>query len=238
MSILFAVVTIVGVCVFLYKELRNYSLYKGIMYSNRCTIQIFLSHEYYYVPIKILQTMGVPTEFTAGYPLFPRKLILHKNWIWDTLEIDWSCCTIQYENRRLATPNRVVISIWQKWMVRNILKENYNITLMLKEHRNWHKIRITGQMNSFMREHQYDEDPPFLPPASTTGIFEPIPPIVPATARAFTTPRVKLPQATVSFDLTSEIKGTETPVPEKSVRSSVRRKLQYREDERNEANIL
>jgi hypothetical protein len=146
-SIVFTMITVLGILLFLYRELKNYSLSKGILYNNRCTIYLFIAHDCYYIPIKITSTMGIVHQFLASSPLEHSNLTLIPACCWDTLSIDWSHTTLYNGNKPVPVPNKLVVSIWQKMMLRNIMGKSFRIYLMVKQGRNWHEVKTHRYSN-------------------------------------------------------------------------------------------
>ena len=60
------------------------------MFSNACgKIMIFISDVQYYVPIKLCKTTGSIHLFQITGTLNLENIKLNRNYVWDTLEIDW-----------------------------------------------------------------------------------------------------------------------------------------------------
>ena len=47
------IITILGVAVYLYKACSKMSFFKGYLYDNVCTVYLFISHDFYHVPLKL-----------------------------------------------------------------------------------------------------------------------------------------------------------------------------------------
>ena len=66
------------------------------MFSNAVKIIIFISHVQYYMhSIKLCKTAGSIHLFKTTGTLKPEIIKVNKNYIWDTLEIDWKEVTVQ-----------------------------------------------------------------------------------------------------------------------------------------------
>ena len=59
------------------------------MFSNAVKIMIFISDLPNYIPIKLCKTAGSKHLFKITGTLRAENIKLNKNYLWDTLEIDW-----------------------------------------------------------------------------------------------------------------------------------------------------
>ena len=143
-SIVLTVITVLGLLVFLYKEFRNYSLKKGILYQNKCTLHLFISQDCYYAPLELLKTMGLINCFFLNKSIRPHRLVLHQDWLWDTLEIDWTDITLRNNARFLMVPTQIVIPLWKKWMVRSLMtnNKNYDVCVMVRQGKQWYEVKV------------------------------------------------------------------------------------------------
>ena len=68
---------------------RKSKLCRETMFSNAVKTMIFISDVQYYVPIKLCKTAGSIHVFKITGTLNSENIKLNKNYIWDTLQIDW-----------------------------------------------------------------------------------------------------------------------------------------------------
>ena len=69
--------------------------------------------------------------------LYPSNVTIKKGWIWDTLYIDWQEVTISYKKKTLIMPSRIIIPLVDKVRTSNLLKQDYDLSIMVKQGRNW-----------------------------------------------------------------------------------------------------
>ena len=64
-------------------------MFRKYHYSNMIEIMIFLSDIKSYVPIKLCKTLGSIHLFKLTGSINKENITLHKNTLWDIMEIDW-----------------------------------------------------------------------------------------------------------------------------------------------------
>ena len=69
---------------------------KGHRFLNAVKIMIFISDVQKYVPIKLCKTAGSIHLFKIMGTLKAKTIKLIKNYLWDTLEIDWKEVTVTF----------------------------------------------------------------------------------------------------------------------------------------------
>ena len=79
-----------GVAGILIQKALKIKICKGYLYSNASHLMLFVSDIYRYVPIQISNISGDISLFKLIGALNTDVTILRKNYIWDTLDIDWS----------------------------------------------------------------------------------------------------------------------------------------------------
>ena len=75
---------------------RNSRLCKGYKFSNAVEIMLFISDIQNYVPIKLCKTAGSIHLFKIKGTLKSENIKLNKNYLWDTLDIDWTDVTVTF----------------------------------------------------------------------------------------------------------------------------------------------
>ena len=71
------------------EKLYRMPIFRKYCYSNTIKIMIFLSNIKSYVPIKLCKTSGSIHLFKLMGSINKQNITLHKNTIWDIVEIDW-----------------------------------------------------------------------------------------------------------------------------------------------------
>ena len=69
---------------------------KGHRFLNAVKIMIFISDVQNYVPIKLCKTAGSIHLFKVIGTLKVKNIKSNKNYLWDTLEIDWKEVTVTF----------------------------------------------------------------------------------------------------------------------------------------------
>ena len=64
-----------------------------------------------YVPIKLYKTVGSIHLFKSRGTLKPKNIKLNKNYLWDTVEIDWREVTMTFNYNKINLPKVVVIKL-------------------------------------------------------------------------------------------------------------------------------
>ena len=84
---------------------------KGYKLSNMVKIMLFISDVQNYVPIKLCKTAGSIHLFKIKGTLKSENIKLNKNYLWDTLEIDWKEVTVTFNDNKIELPRIVAIRI-------------------------------------------------------------------------------------------------------------------------------
>ena len=95
---------------------------------------IFISDVQYYLPIKLCKTTGSIHLFKIIGMLKPKNIKLNKNYIWDTLEIDWKEVSVTFNNNKINLARVVTINLQEKIKIRCLMEnEPLLFHLMLKQ---------------------------------------------------------------------------------------------------------
>ena len=80
---------------------RKSRLCKGYRFLNAIKIMLFISDIHNYVPIKLCKTAGSIHLFKIKGTLISRDIQLNKNYLWDTLEINWNGVTVTFNDNKV-----------------------------------------------------------------------------------------------------------------------------------------
>ena len=128
------ILTILSLIIVHYRKSR---FCKGHRFSNAVKIMIFISHVQNYVPIKLCKTAGSIHFFKIIGMLKAENIKLKKNYLWDTLEIDWKEVTVTFNGNKIDLPKIVIIKLQFKIKVRRLMnREPLPFHLMLKQGNN------------------------------------------------------------------------------------------------------
>ena len=76
------------------EKLYRMPIFRKYRYSNTIKIMLFISDIKLYVPIKLCKTSRSIHLFKLTGSLNKENITLHKNTIWDVMEIDWRPVTV------------------------------------------------------------------------------------------------------------------------------------------------
>ena len=83
------ILTVLSLIFITFLHYRKSRLCKGYKFSNAVKTMLFISDVQNYVPIKLCKTAGSIHLFKIKGTLNTRNIKLNKNYLWDTLQIDW-----------------------------------------------------------------------------------------------------------------------------------------------------
>ena len=140
------VLTILGLVMVAILHYEKSKLCRGHMFFNEVKIMIFVSDVQNYIPIKLCKTAGSIHLFNITGMLKPENIKLNKNYIWDTLGIDWKEVTVTFNDNKINLPRVVTIKLQDKIKVRCLMKrEPLLFHLMLKQGITWFPLATGTQ---------------------------------------------------------------------------------------------
>ena len=126
-------IMLLGIIFLVLERLNKMPIFDKYRYSNMIKIMLFISDIKSYVPVKICKTTGSIHLFKIKGNIQRDNLKLHKNRIWDILEIDWENVTIMINGSVVNLPSSVIIPFRDKFKIRtNDAKKTYTITYDVK----------------------------------------------------------------------------------------------------------
>ena len=112
------ILTILSLIIVTFPHHRKSRFCKGYTFSNAVKIIMFISDVQNYVPLKLCKTAGSIYLFKIRGTLKPKNIKLIKNYLWDTMEIDWKEVTVTFNNNKINLPWIVVIKLCDKIKIR------------------------------------------------------------------------------------------------------------------------
>ena len=112
--------TILSLIIVTFLHYRKSRFCKGHRFSNAVKI-IFISDVQSCLPIKLCKTAGSIHLFKVIGTLKAKNIKLNKNYLWDTLEIDWKEVTVTFNGNNVDLPKVVIIKLQDKIKVRRLL---------------------------------------------------------------------------------------------------------------------
>ena len=125
-----------GVLIYCAQQIEKYLIKKGLIFTNKSQIYLFVEHACYYVPIHILTTAGTFCLFKTTNQKVPASINLTRNYGWDELEIIWNS-NVSYKGNNLMVPTKLFVPLPYKYMLRRLIKEPYDLRLMVKQGEDW-----------------------------------------------------------------------------------------------------
>ena len=115
------ILTVLSLIIVTCLHYRKSRLCKGYKFSNAVKIMLFISNVQNYVPIKLCKTAGSIHLFKIKVTLKSGNIKLNKNYLWDTLEIDWKEVTLTFNDNKIELPRIVAIRIQDKIKVGRLM---------------------------------------------------------------------------------------------------------------------
>ena len=123
------------------EKLYRMPMFRKYHYSNTIKIMLFISDIKLYVPIKLCKTLGFIHLFKLKGSINKENITLHKNKLWDVLEIDWRPVTVTLSGNVINLPGSVIIPFTDKFKIRQIIKSKpLLLHLMLKQGQTWYPL--------------------------------------------------------------------------------------------------
>ena len=100
---------------------RKSKFCRGHRFSNAVKIVLFISDVQHYIPIRLCKTSGSLHLFKITGILTSEDIRLNKNYLWDTLEINWDKIKLSFNSNEIKLPKLVTIKIQDKIRVRKMM---------------------------------------------------------------------------------------------------------------------
>ena len=123
------------------EKLYRMPMFRKYRYSNTIKIMLFISDIKSYVPIKLCKTSGSIHLFKLTGNISKENITLHKNRLWDVMEIDWRLVTVTLSGNVINLPGSVIIPFRDKFKIRWLIKSKpLLLHLMLKQGQTWYLL--------------------------------------------------------------------------------------------------
>ena len=107
------ILTVLSMIIVMFLHYRRSRLCRGYKFSNAVKIMLFISDVQNYIPIKLCKTSGSIHLFKVKGTLKSKDIKLNRNYLWETLEINWSKITITF-NDKTDLPKIVAVKMRDK----------------------------------------------------------------------------------------------------------------------------
>ena len=129
------------------ERLYRMPIFRKYRYSNTIKIMLFISDIKSYIPIKLCKTSGSIHLFKLNGSINKENITLHKNTMWDVIEVDWRPVTITLNGNIINLPGSVIIPFRDKFKIRWIMKSRpLLLHLMLKQGQTWYPLSNIREM--------------------------------------------------------------------------------------------
>ena len=133
--------TIQSMATVIFLHFRKSKLCRGHRFSNIVKVVLFISDGQNYIPIKLCKTSGSIHLFKIKGTLKPGDIKLNRNYIWDTLEINWNGIKLTSNGNKIDLPKIITIKMQDKIRVRRIInQEPLNLHMMIKQGITWYNL--------------------------------------------------------------------------------------------------
>ena len=105
------ILTALSMIIVIFLHYRKSRLYRGYRFSNVMKIVLFISDVQNYVLIKFCKSSGSIPLFKIKGTLKSRDIKLNRNYLWDTLEINWNKITITFNDSKIYLPKIITIKM-------------------------------------------------------------------------------------------------------------------------------
>ena len=140
------ILTILNLVMVTFLHYRKSKFSKGHRFSNAVKIMIFISDVQNYVPIKLCKTAGTIHLFKVSGMLKDQNVKINKNYLWDTLQIDWKEVAVTFNENKINLPRVVIIKLQDKFKIRCLMnREPLLFHIMLKQGITWFTLAAGTQ---------------------------------------------------------------------------------------------
>ena len=102
---------------------RKSKFCRGHKFSNIVKIVLFISDLQHDIPIRLCKTSGSLHLFKITGTLTSEDIRLNKNYLWDTLEINWDKIKLSINSNEIKLPQLVMIKMQDKIRVRRMMSK-------------------------------------------------------------------------------------------------------------------
>ena len=103
--------TLLSMMIVVLLHYRRSKFCRGYRFSNVVKIVLFISDVQHYIPVKLAKTSGSPHLFKLTGTLNSEDIKLNKNYLWDTLEINWNKIKLTFNDNEIKLPQLVTIKM-------------------------------------------------------------------------------------------------------------------------------
>ena len=110
-SIVGIILTVLSMIIVILLHYRKSMLCRGYIFSNVVKIVLYILDVQNYILIKLCKTSGSIHLFKIKGTLKSGDIKLNRNYLWDTLEINWNKIIITFNDNKIDLPKIVTIKM-------------------------------------------------------------------------------------------------------------------------------
>ena len=133
--------TLLSMAIVILLHYRKSKFFRGHRFSNIVKIVLLITDVQHYIPIKLCKTSGSLHLFKVTGTLTPEHIKLNRNYLWDTLEINWDKIKLVFKSNKIKLPKIITIKMQDKIRVRRMMsREMQNFHIMVKQGMTWYNL--------------------------------------------------------------------------------------------------
>ena len=133
--------TLLSMAIVILLHYRKSKFCRGHRFSNIVKIVLFIPDVQHYIPIKHCKTSRSLHLFKITGTLTSEDIKLNRNYLWDTLEINWDKIKLVFNSNEINLPQLVMIKIKEKIRVRRMMSRKMrNFHIMGKQGMTWYNL--------------------------------------------------------------------------------------------------
>ena len=132
------ILTVLSMIIVMFLHYRKSRLCRGYKFSNAIKIMLFISDVQKYIPIKLCKTSGSIHLFKIKGSLKSEDIKLNRNYLWDTLDINWNKIIITFNDNKIDLPKIATIKMRGKFRVWRLMnREPLKLHIMIRQGIKW-----------------------------------------------------------------------------------------------------
>ena len=133
--------TLLSMAIVILLHYRKSKFGRGHRFSNIVEIVLFISDVQHYIPITFCKSSGSLHLFKITCTLTSEDIRLNKNYLWDTLELNWDKIKLSFNSNEIKLLQLVMIKMQDKIRVRRMMsRETQNFHIMVKQGMMWNNL--------------------------------------------------------------------------------------------------
>ena len=113
--------TLLSMVIVILLHYRKSKFCRAHRFLNIVKIVLFISEVQHYIPIKLCKTSGNLHLFKITGTLTSEDIKLNKNYLWDTLEINWDKIKLSFNSNEIKLPKLVTVKIQDKIRIKRMM---------------------------------------------------------------------------------------------------------------------